>query len=83
MLVGEVKASEKNIVAEFGIRSFPTLVVLSPEHGSIPFEGPLKREALKSFMEQYALKKGEKRTEGVKEKKEKKGNWGGETGAID
>ncbi|KAG0741012.1 hypothetical protein G6F62_006851 [Rhizopus arrhizus] len=72
MLVGEVKESERNIVAEFGIRSFPTLVVLSPEHGSIQFEGALKREALKSFMEQYALKKGEKKTERVKEKKEKK-----------
>lgn len=55
MLVGEVKQSEKNIVSEFNIQSFPTLVVISPEHGTVQFEGKLKRDTLKSFLEKYAL----------------------------
>ncbi|KAG1469943.1 hypothetical protein G6F56_002964 [Rhizopus delemar] len=60
MLVGEVKQSEKNIAAEFDVQSFPTLVVLSPEHGVVRFEGKLNRDSLKSFLDQYALKKAEK-----------------------
>lgn len=55
MLVGEVKQSEKNIVSEFNIQSFPTLVVISPEYGTVQFEGKLKRDTLKSFLEKYAL----------------------------
>lgn len=53
--VGEVKQSEKNIVAEYGIQSFPTLLVVTPEHGAVKFEGKLNRDSLKSFMEKYAL----------------------------
>ncbi|PHZ07997.1 thioredoxin-domain-containing protein [Rhizopus microsporus ATCC 52813] len=56
LLMGEVKQSEKNIVNEFNIQSFPTLAVISPEHGTVQFEGKLKRDALKSFLEKYALK---------------------------
>lgn len=55
LLVGEVKQSEKNIVSEFNIQSFPTLIVISPEHGTVQFEGKLKRDTLKSFLEKYAL----------------------------
>ncbi|KAI8331820.1 hypothetical protein EDC96DRAFT_548709 [Choanephora cucurbitarum] len=55
MLVGEVKSSEKNIIAEFGIQSFPTLLVISPEHGSVQFEGKLNHQNLKEFMKKYAL----------------------------
>lgn len=55
MAVGEVKQSEKNIIAEYGVASFPTLLVISPEHGVVKFEGKLSRDSLKSFMEKYAL----------------------------
>ncbi|GAN02072.1 thioredoxin domain containing protein [Mucor ambiguus] len=55
MLTGEVKQSERNIVSEYGIESFPTLLIVSPEHGTVKFEGKLNRENLKSFMEKYAL----------------------------
>ncbi|RCI04919.1 protein disulfide isomerase (PDI) protein, partial [Rhizopus stolonifer] len=54
ILVGEVKSSEKNIVAEFGIQSFPTLLVISPEHGPVKFDGKLNHQNLKSFMQKYA-----------------------------
>lgn len=55
MLVGEVKSAERNIVGEFDIKSFPTLLVISPEHGPIKFEGKLNHDNLKSFMNKYAL----------------------------
>jgi protein disulfide-isomerase A6 len=55
MLVGEVKSSERNIVGEYDIQSFPTLLVISPEHGHVKFEGKLNHDNLKSFMNKYAL----------------------------
>lgn len=55
MAVGEVKQSEKNIVAEYGVESFPTLIVISPTEGAVKFEGKLNRDSLKKFMENYAL----------------------------
>lgn len=55
MLTGEVKQSERNIVSEYGVESFPTLLIVSPEHGTVKFEGKLNRENLKAFMEKYAL----------------------------
>ncbi|KAL9541070.1 hypothetical protein PS6_010476 [Mucor atramentarius] len=55
MLTGEVKQSERNIVSEYGVESFPTLLIVSPEHGTVRFEGKLNRENLKAFMEKYAL----------------------------
>jgi protein disulfide-isomerase A6 len=55
MLVGEVKSSERNIVGEYDIQSFPTLLVISPEHGHVKFEGKLNHSNLKSFMNKYAL----------------------------
>ncbi|KAK4512730.1 uncharacterized protein ATC70_003436 [Mucor velutinosus] len=55
MLTGEVKQSERNIVSEYGVESFPTLLIISPEHGTVRFEGKLNRENLKAFMEKYAL----------------------------
>ncbi|KAI8977179.1 hypothetical protein BDF20DRAFT_873406 [Mycotypha africana] len=61
MLVGEVKHSEKNIIDEFEVQSFPTLLVFSPEHGAIKFEGKLNRDNLKTFMEKYALSAKDKK----------------------
>lgn len=55
MAVGEVKQNEKNIVAEYGIQSFPTLLVITPEHGTVKFEGKLNKDSLKAFLEKYAL----------------------------
>lgn len=55
MLTGEVKQSERNIVSEYGVESFPTLLIVSPEHGTVKFEGKLNRDNLKAFMEKYAL----------------------------
>lgn len=55
MAVGEVKHTEKNIVAEYGIQSFPTLLVISPEDGIVKFEGKLNRDSLKTFLSKYAL----------------------------
>ncbi|GAA5813602.1 hypothetical protein MFLAVUS_007085 [Mucor flavus] len=55
MAVGEVKHSEKNIVAEYGVNSFPTLLVITPDQGVVKFEGKLNRDSLKKFMEEYAL----------------------------
>lgn len=55
MLAGEVKQSERNIVSEYGVESFPTLLIVSPEHGTVKFEGKLNRDNLKAFMEKYAL----------------------------
>lgn len=63
MLVGEVKHSEKNIVAEFGIQSFPTLIVISPEDGPVKFEGKLNQENLKKFLNTYALPETKKKSE--------------------
>ncbi|CEP12011.1 hypothetical protein [Parasitella parasitica] len=62
MLVGEVKQSERNIVAEYGIESFPTLLVISPKHGIVTFDGKLNRDNLKTFMEKHALPKDKKNT---------------------
>ncbi|KAI8642221.1 hypothetical protein BD408DRAFT_367073 [Parasitella parasitica] len=62
MLVGEVKQSERNIVGEYGIESFPTLLIISPEHGVVKFEGKLNRENLKTFMEKHALPSDNKNT---------------------
>lgn len=55
MAVGEVKHSEKNIVAEYGVESFPTLLIITPDQGVVKFEGKLNRDSLKKFMEEYAL----------------------------
>lgn len=62
MLVGEVKQSERNIISEYGVETFPTLLVVSPEHGVVKFEGKLNRENLKAFMEKYALPSDKKNT---------------------
>lgn len=66
MAVGEVKQSEKNIVAEYGIESFPTLIVISPTEGTVKFEGKLNRESLKKFMEKYALPPVDKKAKTAK-----------------
>ncbi len=55
MAIGEVKHTEKNIVAEYGIESFPTLLVISPKDGVVKFEGKLNRDSLKAFLDKYAL----------------------------
>ncbi|CAO3625508.1 unnamed protein product [Mucor hiemalis] len=55
MAVGEVKHTEKSIVAEYDIQSFPTLLVISPEDGIVKFDGKLNRDSLKTFLTKYAL----------------------------
>lgn len=83
MLVGEVKKAEKDIVKAFGIKSYPTLVVLSPTEGIVQYTGKMKREPLYEFIGQYALPKsqttqkpatGEEAAEKEKKKKESKAN---------
>ncbi|ORZ03680.1 hypothetical protein BCR43DRAFT_483775 [Syncephalastrum racemosum] len=56
MLVGEVKKYEKDLVSLFGIQTFPTLYVISPEHGHVVYDGKQKREPLTEFLEAHALK---------------------------
>lgn len=70
MLVGEVKKYEKDLVSQFGIQSFPTLYVISPEHGHVLYDGKLKREPLTEFLETYALKAT--KSKGKQAKKETK-----------
>ncbi|KAL0088345.1 hypothetical protein J3Q64DRAFT_1725209 [Phycomyces blakesleeanus] len=79
MLMGEVKKSEKDVMEIFGVQSFPTLVVITPENGSIKYDGKLKHEALHNFLSKYALaaeptqkKPQEKEKEKEKEKPAKK-----------
>ncbi|KAI9025105.1 hypothetical protein CLU79DRAFT_746284 [Phycomyces nitens] len=55
MLMGEVKKSEKDVMEIFGVQSFPTLVVITPENGSIKYDGKLKHEALHEFLNEHAL----------------------------
>lgn len=79
LLVGEVKESEKSILAEYNVDTFPTLLVIHPEQGIVKFDGKLKRDSLKEFLEKYALpatkgssasneKKAEKKEGKVKQK---------------
>ncbi|KAI7906435.1 uncharacterized protein BX663DRAFT_427969 [Cokeromyces recurvatus] len=68
LLVGEVKHSEKNIIKEFNIQSFPTLVVISPEHGILKYEGKLNHESIKAFLNKHALPKNQKKPEPVSSK---------------
>ncbi|KAI8884984.1 thioredoxin-domain-containing protein [Backusella circina FSU 941] len=73
LLVGEVKQSEKSILAEYNVDTFPTLLVIHPEQGVIKFEGKLKRDSLKEFMEKYALPgTKQKQSSGSSEKKTEK-----------
>ncbi|KAG0166587.1 protein disulfide isomerase (PDI) protein [Apophysomyces sp. BC1034] len=62
MLLGEVKKSEKAVLDMFGIQSFPTLLVISPEAGHVKYEDKLKYQALHAFLDSHALPKqnGEK-----------------------
>ena len=55
MSAGEVKHTEKSILSEYDVQSFPTLLVVSPKDGIVKFDGKLKRDSLKSFLEKYAL----------------------------
>lgn len=75
MLVGEVKKAEKDIVKAFGIKSYPTLLILTPTDGVVQYTGKMKREPLYEFLEQYALPvsqaKQTSKAEASSEKKEK------------
>jgi protein disulfide-isomerase A6 len=55
MLFGEVKSSVKKAVNEFGVKTFPTLIVLTPESGAIAYDGKLKHKALYEFLDLHAL----------------------------
>ncbi|KAI8142447.1 hypothetical protein BJV82DRAFT_614932 [Fennellomyces sp. T-0311] len=70
MLVGEVKKSEKALVKEFGIKSFPTLFVVSPSAGHVQYEGKLKIEPLTEFLNEYALPSQEKKSKKTAEPEE-------------
>ena len=62
MLVGEVKKSEKELVKEYGITSFPTLFVSSPAAGHVEYKGKLKYEPLSAFLNEYALPAKQKKS---------------------
>jgi curved DNA-binding protein CbpA len=53
---GEIRQSETELAQRFGIDKFPTLVVISePEnYKGINYDGPLKRDNLEKFLNQYA-----------------------------
>jgi len=55
LLLGEVKHTEKKLVDQFGVTTFPTLFVV-PEDGSSPvkYDGALKHEALFKFLSNHA-----------------------------
>ncbi|KAI7850118.1 hypothetical protein BDC45DRAFT_519048 [Circinella umbellata] len=55
MLVGEVKKSEKVLVKEYGVTSFPTLFLTSPTGGHVEYKGKLKYEPLSAFLNKHAL----------------------------
>eukprot|EP01089_Gocevia_fonbrunei_P011310 TRINITY_DN2451_c0_g1_i2.p1 TRINITY_DN2451_c0_g1~~TRINITY_DN2451_c0_g1_i2.p1 ORF type:complete len:218 (-),score=52.72 TRINITY_DN2451_c0_g1_i2:261-914(-) len=55
MLFAQVPQSEKSIVEKFGVKSFPTLVVLpsgSTEH--IKYDGKLKYDPIEQYLNTYA-----------------------------
>lgn len=61
LLFGEVKKAEKDVVSQFGVTKYPTLFVISPEAGLVPYTGKIKHEPLYQFLEQYALQKQDKK----------------------
>ncbi|OHF01666.1 hypothetical protein CORC01_03156 [Colletotrichum orchidophilum] len=81
--IGQVRSKEAKTVEKFGVKSFPTLVLLpggNKEH--IVYDGELKKDGLVSFISQVASpnpdpapkgdkKKGDKKAEKKSEKKSK------------
>jgi protein disulfide-isomerase A6 len=53
LAVGEVKKSESSLVEKFGIKSFPTLIVLKGEE-QITYDGKLKIDAINEFLSKFA-----------------------------
>jgi len=54
LVLGEVKDSEKEIVDNFGVTKFPTLIVQTVSGEKIPFTGELKHDVLYSFLKPHA-----------------------------
>jgi curved DNA-binding protein CbpA len=53
---GEIRPSERELVDQFGVKNFPTVMVLSePEaYKGITYDGPLNRDSLEKFLNQFA-----------------------------
>jgi curved DNA-binding protein CbpA len=53
---GEVRPSEKELVDKFGVKNFPTVMVLSEPEGykGITYDGTLNRDSLEKFLNQFA-----------------------------
>jgi len=57
MLLGEVHESEKDLVEQYDIDSFPQLVVIKDDEAQtiVPYDGELKHGAIAAFFSQHAL----------------------------
>lgn len=56
MSFGEIRQSEKELLQRFGIDKFPTVFVISDseDYKGVTYDGPLKRDNLEKFLNQYA-----------------------------
>ena len=71
LLTGEVKKSEKAVLEQFGVTSFPTLMVLVPgQQDPVVYQGKLKYDLLHDFLSEYALPGAEKPKPKAKAKKQ-------------
>ncbi|KAI8075130.1 hypothetical protein BC940DRAFT_229939 [Gongronella butleri] len=73
LLTGEVKKSEKAVLEQFGVTSFPTLMVLVPgQQDPVVYQGKLKYDLLHDFLSEYALPGAEKPKPKAKKQRKKK-----------
>lgn len=72
MLLGEVRNSELAVVERFGVKNFPTVVVIPAGGEGFVYDGQIKMAELKEFLEKYAREAKAKGWEeaGAKKKKE-------------
>jgi len=52
--LAEVRDTEKEIVSKYGIKKYPTLIVITTSEEQVTYEGELKHDTLFSFLKPYA-----------------------------